>query len=158
MRVQSCILSLSFLIATACAEGIENTPDATDVESPIKLYALDCGSIIMPANALDSTDSFPADELRYLVVPCYLIRHPNGDFMWDAGLPDALHENPQIAPMLKSWVERPMADQLEEIGVPPEDVEFLAVSHSHYDHAGNAPLFEQCKMDRHAERTKLFEL
>lgn len=65
--------------------------------------------------------------------------------MWDAGLSDTLYETPQIAPMLKSWVERPMADQLQEIGVPPKDVEYLAVSHSHFDHAGNAPLFTQAK-------------
>lgn len=145
MFIRNLIFGTILLAASAC--GADNgRPTDEAVQSPsIKMYALDCGSIIMPANALDSSDSFSDDELRYLVVPCFLIRHPKGDFMWDAGLSDALHENPQIAPMLKSWVERPMADQLAEIGVPPEDVEYLAVSHSHFDHAGNAPLFKNAK-------------
>lgn len=137
------IIALSICLVPACNSNNEtNDNTVSDEKEPsIKLYALDCGSIIMQANAFDSADSFPDDELRYLVVPCYLIRHPKGDFMWDAGLPDAMHETPTIAPMLRAWVERPMADQLNEIGVPPEDVEYLSVSHSHFDHAGNAAQF-----------------
>jgi len=144
MRFKSSVQTLIILGLAACQQSTADKEAAASA-SDIRLYALDCGSIIMPANPLDSTDSYPDDELRYLPVPCYLIRHPEGDFMWDAGLPDALHENPQIAPQLKSWVERPMEDQLIEIGVPPADVEYLALSHSHFDHAGNAPLFTNAK-------------
>jgi len=142
MKLRKIILGASALALAACS----GDGDAVEAAlSDMKLYTLDCGSIIMPANPLDNTDSFSGEELRYLPVPCYLIRHPDGDVMWDAGLPDAFHKEPQISLSLRSWVERPMEDQLKEIGVPPEDVEYLAVSHSHFDHAGNAPLFSNAK-------------
>ena len=92
---------LLLIIATCGAPSETSNKPLAQTDDTIKLYALDCGSLIMQANAFDSTDSFSDDELRYLVVPCYLIRHPKGDFMWDAGLPDAMHDQPVIAPMLK---------------------------------------------------------
>ena len=50
-----------------------------------------------------------------------------------------------------------MADQLNEIGVPPEDIEYLAVSHSHFDHAGNAALFTNAKLIVMAQELSFFE-
>ena len=107
----------------------------------VKLYTMDCGSITMSPNSLDNSDSFDPEERRYLPVPCYLIRHPRGDMMWDTGLPDGFKDHPVEGPDYKMWVQTTLKSQLDEIGVPPSDVEYLALSHSHLDHAGNADLF-----------------
>ena len=117
--------------------------------SEIKLFAMDCGSITMPANLLDNTDSFEANELRTLPVPCYLIRHPQGDVMWDTGLPDAYHAQPVETPVYKMWVETKLEDQLNSIGVSPGEVDYLIVSHSHLDHAGNVDLFTNAQWVLH---------
>eukprot|EP01030_Chromulinospumella_sphaerica_P021825 gene21824-21779_t len=38
-------------------------------------------------------------------------------------------------------VRRKLTDQLAELGLKPADIEYLSVSHSHFDHIGNGGLF-----------------
>ena len=40
-------------------------------------------------------------------------------------------------------LQRTLASQLEEIGVKPADMKFIAASHTHFDHIGNVDLFPQ---------------
>jgi glyoxylase-like metal-dependent hydrolase (beta-lactamase superfamily II) len=63
---------------------------------------------------------------RKLVVPCYLIRHPKGDLVWDTGVPQS---------------KQLLIDQLKQLDLTPADIEYLSVSHSHFDHIGNGGLF-----------------
>ena len=128
------------LAASIAGVGTVATVTAAPPASETKLYTLDCGSIEMPPNMLDRSDSFDED-MRFLPVPCYLIRHPEGDLMWDTGLPDALKDRPIKTPEYRLWVNRTLKDQLDEIGVSPDEIDYLALSHSHNDHAGNAQLF-----------------
>ena len=78
-----------------------------------------------------------------LSVPCYLIEHPAGTLLWDAGLSDSLAEG---SPHTQengtvTTVTTTLAAQLEELGFTPADLDYLALSHLHYDHAGNANMF-----------------
>ena len=34
-----------------------------------------------------------------------------------------------------------LEQQLAELGVAPADIDYFSISHSHYDHVGNAALF-----------------
>jgi len=118
------------------------------IEGPIRLYTIDCGSIeVVEPNVFDRQDRV-ADLLtegeRNMVVPCYLIRHPKGDLLWDAGLPDDIAQNEGGVldlEVMKFIVQNSLIGQLQEINLAPEDIEYLAVSHSHVDHAGNAKDF-----------------
>jgi glyoxylase-like metal-dependent hydrolase (beta-lactamase superfamily II) len=38
-----------------------------------------------------------------------------------------------------------IAAQFEEIGVAPNDIDLLVVSHAHYDHVGNCRLFPKAR-------------
>ena len=38
-------------------------------------------------------------------------------------------------------VSRKLTDQLKDLGLTPADIEYVSVSHSHFDHIGNAGLF-----------------
>ena len=70
-------------------------------------------------------------------VPWFLIRHPAGDLVWDTGLP--------IARDLGAWAmpgPHPI-DQLATLGLAPRQIRYLALSHGHGDHAGNAGLFAE---------------
>lgn len=65
-----------------------------------------------------------------LVVPCYLIRHPQGDLVWDTGLPQAMAELPDGSGPSGVRVAHKLIDQLQALGLTPADIEFLSVSHS----------------------------
>lgn len=107
----------------------------------LRLYTLDCGRI-------DEKDAdFYADDGAYkgvrkqLVVPCFLIRHPRGDLLWDTGLPQSIADMPNGIEKYGITVPHRLTDQLAQLGLEPADIEYLSVSHSHFDHMGNAGLF-----------------
>jgi glyoxylase-like metal-dependent hydrolase (beta-lactamase superfamily II) len=100
----------------------------------VELYAMECGRLTMPNADMFSDDGAYKDKPAKMVVPCYLIRHPKGDLIWDTGLPQADTAAPG-APV------PPLLDQLKAIGLTPADIEYVSVSHSHFDHIGNAGKF-----------------
>jgi len=48
---------------------------------------------------------------------------------------------------------RPVAEGLAAIGVNPQDVQDVVITHMHYDHAGNVPLFPQARF--HVQDTEM---
>ncbi len=119
-------------------------PAPAPTVAPIRLYALDCGH-------MESTDlDFFADtdELRgrrgRMAIPCFLIRHPKGDLLWNAGLPDALSALPGGTgeggpPGSRMAMPVTLRDQLRRIGLDYGDIRWFAFSHAHPDHVGNGP-------------------
>jgi glyoxylase-like metal-dependent hydrolase (beta-lactamase superfamily II) len=121
------------IAAPAAAQRRAAAPD-------IKLYAMDCGRGTFPDADAFSDDGAYKGKPATMVVPCYLIRHPKGDLIWDTGVPQSLADQPGGgAGALK--VQRKLTDQLKELGLTPADIEYLSISHSHFDHIGNAGLF-----------------
>ncbi|WP_232536893.1 N-acyl homoserine lactonase family protein [Cystobacter fuscus] len=130
---------------TACASP--HTAFAPGVAAPpaVKLYALDCGHVDYSDVGSLVDDGSMKGVARAFVVPCYLIRHPKGDLLWDSGVPESIADmpgglRPQGAP-LHIEVPRKLTAQLRELGLAPADIDFLSFSHMHFDHAGNANLF-----------------
>jgi len=70
--------------------------------------------------------------------PCFLIVHPRGTLLWETGLNDAEFDRPEGGGARHDRVERSLAAQLREIGHSPADITYLAISHVHGDHSGNA--------------------
>src|SRR3546814_9257017 len=59
-----------------------------------------------------------------LVASCFLIRHPNGDLLWDTGLGDHFAATPggvEVRPGVRAIVDTPLLAQLKRIGVTPTD-------------------------------------
>ncbi len=152
-----CIAVLSACIAvTACTphgEAPKPPPAAAmppaAVEAPaapaVKLYAMNCGSL-----AFTDVDPFADDHsmkgvARTFVDSCYLIRHPKGDLVWDTGVPEAIADMPDgLTPKdfpVHITVPKKLSAQLAELGLAPDDIEYLSFSHLHFDHTGNANLF-----------------
>lgn len=81
-----------------------------------------------------------------MAVPCFLIRHPKGDLIWDTGLGDDLAGtklDALYAPLgVKATVKTTLTSQLGELKLTPDDIEFLSFSHVHIDHVGNSGLFK----------------
>src|SRR6266702_7784588 len=110
-----------------------------------KLYILNCGE----GTAGDISRWSPGvneGKSMDFVDSCYLIKHKQGWFLWDTGIPDAVAAMPNglapADPKAVTW-RRPktLAAQLEQLGVKPSDITAMAISHTHPDHIGNVELF-----------------
>ena len=111
------------------------------VTSP-RIYVFDNGML----NVTDPKSfGFRREELketRFIVVS-YLIVHPKGTFMFDAGLfPDTAFTG-KTGPVVEgnSTASRPLLPQLAAVGYRPADVTYFALSHYHGDHTANANAF-----------------
>lgn len=117
-------------------------PAAAQAESPeIRLYVMDCGRLSMSNADFYADDGAYKGVAKTMVVPCFLIRHPKGDLIWDTGVPESLADQPPKPGAESIVVTRKLTDQLRELGLAPADIEYLSISHSHFDHIGNAGLF-----------------
>jgi N-acyl homoserine lactone hydrolase len=111
-----------------------------------RLYIFDCGMIL----GFDTTlFGFKKEQLASsdMVVPCYLIAHPKGVLLWDAGvIPDSAFgpdHKPVAAKLLmaKTTLDQPLLPRMAALGYKPSDVTYLAFSHFHSDHVANANAF-----------------
>ncbi len=125
-------------LAWACPRA-----DALEPVSGIRLYVLDCGSMAIRNMGLFSDTGAYEGRPGTIVDPCFLIRHPKGTLLWDTGLSDSLvgQDVPANSDGVALHVERRLLDQLADLGVAPSDVTYLAFSHLHIDHTGNANAF-----------------
>ncbi len=147
--------------ATPVAESNEQ---AADESGELKLYVFQCGEIDFPSiTAFGIADD--ETPVRRLVVPCYVVDHPQGTLLWDGGLPFAMAEPAQPAAPAASvneaeavhaaksgdWqtdpetgvrarLQQTIKDRLLELelGFDLSTIDYAAFSHIHYDHVGAA--------------------
>lgn len=131
----------------ALAAGTASAQDAPQELPPLELWRLDCGEfLIKEYNAFFSdTYQYEPGEKR-LANSCYLIRNGDRYMLWDAGLPGELAGQTMDTPAQTITLKRRIADQLREIGVAPEQIEILGISHYHLDHVGQAADFPGAKL------------
>jgi N-acyl homoserine lactone hydrolase len=110
-----------------------------------KLYVLNCGEGVAGDISRWSPGVNEGKSMDF-VDTCYLIKHTQGWFLWDTGIPDAVAAMPNglapADPKAVTW-RRPktLAAQLDQLGVKPSDIKAMAVSHTHPDHIGNVEMF-----------------
>ena len=108
----------------------------------VRLYVFDCGSLNIPDI---SPYQLKKEELatNYMSIPCFLVAHPKGTMMWDVGaVPDSAFKQRGAAATLRyATSAKPLTAQLAEVGYVPADITYLALSHFHWDHIGNANVF-----------------
>jgi len=128
------------------SESAEELLQAVEIPA-IELYALDCGYMEWSDLGVFSDEGAYDGQSGRLVDPCYLVRHPQGDLLWDLGLPESIADSPEgmAAPNLPVhiYVPRKLSDQLAELELGAADIDFISVSHSHFDHIGNGNLFAE---------------
>ena len=136
--IRALFLVFSAFVLAACS----STP-STDSKS-LRLYVLDCGAIDSMDVSMFQGKGIGKGEHKKLVDSCYLIVHPNGTLLWDAGLPDSLVSKPNGQPVWDGafvlHVNKTLAAQLKEIGYNPESIRYVGISHMHLDHIGNVDL------------------
>lgn len=125
---------LAGLLLSACS--------SKPASKQLRLYAFDCGRVTLTDTAFLYPGLMPgiAQEMSD---ECYLIEHPDGLLLWDTGLADAIG-SPGIDVLEGAFhlrVQTPLMNQLAAIDIEPKDVDFIAMSHLHDDHVGNANAF-----------------
>jgi len=143
-------IRFAFAVATLALSG-QAALAQSEKSGVEKLYVLNCGE----GTAGDISRWTPGlneGKSMDFVDSCYLIKHSSkGWFLWDTGIADAVAAMPNglvpADPKAVTW-RRPktLAAQLEQLGLKPDDVKAMAVSHTHPDHTGNVELFPQATL------------
>jgi len=111
--------------------------------TPMRLYTLDCGlTEFKVGDVFSDTGEYDGKPIA-LPTPCYLIQHGKEWMLWDTGLGDKLAAKPNGVEKFGGHfsVKKTIASQLAQIGLKPDDVRYVGISHLHFDHAGNIGLF-----------------
>ena len=142
------VLIIGFSSCKDFKKGVEdgyNDAKAEAEKTDIKVFALDGGSILVNKLEVFSQDTTYTGQTKQLITPYYVISHPKGNLIWDAGLPEGLVlDEPFTEPSGVFTIQRPdsLANQLKSIGFKVEDFKYIALSHSHFDHTGHANYFK----------------
>ena len=111
--------------------------------SALRVYVFNCGSIEVSDVSVFSP-GINKGKRKLLTDSCYLIAHPKGTLMWDTGFGDDLaaeRGGKKISDVFHARLKTTLASQLKKIGYDARDVDFLGLSHMHFDHIGNVGLF-----------------
>ena len=117
------------------------TPAQDSATAPLRLYAMDGGTLVNPDPSWANLTLAEMKGHTSIPVPAYLIVHPDGVLLWDTGLSDGLLGQSPEETVRGPWtqvVTTTIREQLAEIGYAAGDIDYLALSHTHFDHAGNA--------------------
>ncbi len=132
----------AFLIA-ALAAAFATQADAADVE----LWRLDCGRIHVHDLGVFSDTGRYAGQQKTLTDSCYLIRHAGDYMLWDTGLPvGVLGAKIDPGAAFSPTLDRDLPSQLKAIGMTPDRIKWLGISHDHFDHMGQMRTFPKATL------------
>jgi len=124
-------LALMLVIAPAALAQSRAKPPKS-----VRLYVFDCGSLSMSDPPTFGFTKEEIGEKQPFAVPCYLVVHPKGTLMWEAGLIPDSQVNGTTQGI--STVKKTLKSQLAAVGYSAADIKYLALSHLHSDHTANA--------------------
>jgi glyoxylase-like metal-dependent hydrolase (beta-lactamase superfamily II) len=169
-RVLVSALVATLLLAVAADGAGQSAPSGARRAGPpesVRLYVLDCGTLEGADMGRYRLKNEEVATTR-MSVACFLIAHPKGTLMWDAGaIPDAAWK-PTGTPLTQRIVLpdsqtrevtmiKPLRVQLADAGYAPASINYLALSHYHWDHTANANDFAGATwLVRQVERDAMF--
>lgn len=123
--------TLVVLALLACGHAFAQAPEVT-------LTRIDCGTSAQPMDLGRFNDTFAFNgQTRTFTFSCYLIKHGNDYMVWDTGFAPGTNPNaPKVG----------IADRLKELGVAPQQVRFVGISHFHADHTGQLNPFQSATL------------
>jgi glyoxylase-like metal-dependent hydrolase (beta-lactamase superfamily II) len=139
------LLTAALLAASALpspAGAADLAPAPPKVTSP-RLYVFDCGTLVYNK---PEDYNLKRDEVKdsNMGVTCYLVVHPKGLLIYDTGLNDRLVGRPLYENVTDGYAQikfNTLSGQLADIGITPSKIDYLVLSHYHWDHIGNADDF-----------------
>ena len=111
----------------------------------IKLYAFSSGALTIGKGILQNLA--PVEPPIQIPVGFFVIKHPKGNVLFDTGNNDRIIKDPSywgasfnaLKPVNTPDVA--IDTQLGKIGLKPDDIKYVVVSHLHLDHGGNVGKF-----------------
>lgn len=152
IKMKKLLLIVFGLTLIACKEQKKELAhtDSSGIDIPkpeLRLYVFDGGTVQVNKLGLFSQDETYEGQSAEFADAFYVISHPNGNLMWDAGLPENLVglKKPYTTPDGAFTVSRKdsVIHQLKRIGLTPSDFDYISLSHSHFDHTGHANVFKE---------------
>ena len=151
------LLAAAAVVVASSQLPAAQAPKATPPGS-LRLYVFDCGQLDIPdITPYQLTRAEIATNL--MSVPCFLVAHPRGTLIWDAGaVPDRSIPAGGTGSLRNYGTsKRKLEAQLNQVGYTPADITYLSFSHFHWDHVGNANLFASSTwLVRQAERDVMY--
>ena len=129
--------TLKILALGICANALVVAPVLAQPAAEVTLTRLsDCGTSQAPTEVnLRFSDTYAYGNLKVqFVFSCYLIKHGQNYMLWDTGHSMTA---PNVAPKVS------LVDQLAQLGVKPEQIQYVGISHYHADHTGQVASFPQ---------------
>ena len=155
--MRTIVLGLLFATAamTACAPSSSETnnqavsADAPSTQSAaLSLTRVDCGT-----PTIKNFDKFFSDKPglyapgpRVITDSCYVIRHGDRVLLWDTGFPAAWKGQERDLGELTVKEDKTIAEQLQQLGLKPADIDIVGISHMHSDHTGQASEFSNAEL------------
>jgi N-acyl homoserine lactone hydrolase len=157
----------AFLFSAPKGAGAQTAAHKAQAPRTLRLYIFDCG--VLHNSDMGRFNLTPQDVTTTdMSMDCFLIAHPKGNLIWDTGaVPDdswtptgkMITQHITLADGTKrdADVDKTLHGQLAEIGYAPADINYLALSHYHYDHTANANEFAGATwLVRQNERDAMF--
>lgn len=110
-------------------------PAPAQAAAEVSLRRLDCGNDPAPRDVSPWSDTFAlAGEKLAFTFSCYLVRHGDEYLLWDTGYaPGANPSAPKAS----------LTEQLAMLGLAPDRIKYVGISHYHPDHTGQVDRFPQ---------------
>src|SRR3989454_12491680 len=109
------------------------------------LYALQNG-FMGAERSLLFYGTFSAERTQ-IPVTCYLVRTSDTTILFDTGLSPRAVPGLMRSDSLATFTEADLlVNRLDSVGIEPENVDVVVLSHLHFDHAGGAFLFSKSEL------------
>jgi N-acyl homoserine lactone hydrolase len=126
------------------AHARSKLPDPVNAGIAERLYRLDCGHSLANDESVWTPGENVGRNIEFSST-CWLIRHRAEWLLWDTGVPQAALNDPRgwstLPKLIVYHLDKSLTDQLAAIGLRPNDIGRVAISHTHGDHIGNVGLF-----------------
>ena len=122
-------LAIAGAVATlvACAQPKLQAPSPAPYPNvEVTLTRLDCGNGNNDPRRFTDTFAYTLPAVPF-TFSCYVIKHGNDWMVWDTGFAPGSNPN---APKIS------LTQQLAQMGIKPEQVKYVGISHFHGDHTG----------------------
>jgi N-acyl homoserine lactone hydrolase len=131
----------SIVGAAACLAAL---PALVQAQAEVSLTRFDCaGGAAAPADIGRFSDTMAFEgKKQQLTASCYLIRHADHFLVWDTGYPAAVAGTTPAGPTVKVT----LVEQLAQLKIKPEQINYVGISHYHGDHTGQAASFPQATL------------
>jgi N-acyl homoserine lactone hydrolase len=111
----------------------------------LELWRLDCGKLT-DWNKEEMSDVFSyRGQKQSLTDSCYLIRHDQDYMLWETGI-STTGAASYTASGMPSAAGPALSDQLSRIGLRPDRISIVGISHFHRDHTGQASEFPKARL------------